>query len=385
MEFLKKGTIISFGNSTAIIDCSEPLGRGSTCVAYKCRVKYQDSTQEYALLKAFLPRNFDYEFFGDGYSHVLPAQLEKLKSEYNKYIESLQESRSLLLNLTENKGFLKNYCVIPPAIVQNKSTEKTNFYFDEEKFCAFVLYPYDSEDIESNLSQISLEDKIDLLAKICLILKEFHNNGFILTDLNPHNFLFEKDEIGFRLKLFDFDSVKKLKGGKSVSNKTGTRFYSAPEVIQNTISQINFQSDYYSIGALLSLFVFGNNLDTVFPDKDTYRFLAHLNQNVEKMISLETLEILNSSELIDISIGMWNKFKEIIQHTITLKSKHRYKFIDDLYNDLIILKEIYQNKGVHPEVMLDNAKNIATEFKNELKDFDEGLLCDCVVVDDETE
>lgn len=61
MEFLK-GTIISFVNSTAIIDCSEPLGRGSTCVAYKCRVKYQDSTQEYALLKAFLPRNFDYEF-----------------------------------------------------------------------------------------------------------------------------------------------------------------------------------------------------------------------------------------------------------------------------------------------------------------------------------
>lgn len=385
MEFLKKGTIISFGNSTAIIDCSEPLGRGSTCVAYKCRVKYQDSTQEYALLKAFLPRNFDYEFFGDGYSHVLPAQLEKLKSEYNKYIESLQESRSLLLNLTENKGFLKNYCVIPPAIIQNKSTEKTNFYFDEEKFCAFVLYPYDSADIESNLSQISLEDKIDLLAKICLILKEFHNNGFILTDLNPHNFLFEKDEIGFRLKLFDFDSVKKLKDGKSVSNKTGTRFYSAPEVIQNTISQINFQSDYYSIGALLSLFVFGDNLDTVFPDKDTYCFIAHLNQNVEKMISFETFEFLNSSEPVEFSSGMWNKFKDIIRKTITLKSKRRYKCIDDLYNDLIILKEIYQNKGVHPEVMLDNAQNIAKEFAGELKDFDEDLLCDCVVVDDETE
>lgn len=78
-------------------------------------------------------------------------------------------------------------------------------------------------------------------------------------------------------------------------------------------------------------------------------------------------------------------FQEIIQRTITLKSKHRYKFIDDLYNDLIILKEIYQNKGVHPEVMLDNAQNIAKEFAGELKGFDEDLLCDCVVVDDETE
>ena len=47
--------------------------------------------------------------------------------------------------------------------------------------------------------------------------------------------------------------------------------------------------------------------------------------------------------------------------------------------------EIYQNKGVQPEVMLDNAQNIAKEFAGELNGFDEGLLCDCVVVDDETE
>lgn len=63
-------------------------------------------------------------------------------------------------------------------------------------------------------------------------------------DIKPENILYSNDDQNY--KIGDFGFAKRI-GDKS-EKITGTPGYIAPEVIQNTASEINIYSDVYSLG-----------------------------------------------------------------------------------------------------------------------------------------
>lgn len=71
-------------------------------------------------------------------------------------------------------------------------------------------------------------------------------------DLKPENLLI--DGTDGSIKLIDFGISIKLEPGKSLSNRMGTPFYMAPEVIVGSYDQ---KCDIWSCGVILYIFLSG--------------------------------------------------------------------------------------------------------------------------------
>ena len=191
------------------------------------------------------------------------------------------------------------------------------------------------------------------------------------------------------IKFFDFDSFVYLDGNSLMiddgnSIPCGTFPFEAPEISgayreYRIYDDVGARSDIYSLGVILYNFIIFDVINEYKEFKDKEEFYSHINSENDFLVG-------NGQNIL--TDGFIEKLFSILNKACYRYYNQRYEdegYAKGLLTDVENLLEIYQNKGVHPEVMLDNAKTIATEFKNELKDFDESLLCDCVVVDDETE
>lgn len=383
-----KGRIFKFQDNRTVY-VGDVLGTGATCVSYVCTIKYSDGNTESAVLKEFLPYGFDTEPYGDGYIRVLPAQSDEFRVNFLEYLQSIKDIRMVLNEI--NEECLKRYYIVPPDLNEQVNCFNNNmleykaenynsiFIFNEKKhiFCGITLYPFDSRDMSKNISKYSIDERIDVIAKLCLIIDNFHRHNIILVDIKPDNFLYEKDEIGFCLKLFDFDSIVRLdERGKPVkgSRFKGTPGFSAPEILKpkiwNTISR---RSDIYSLGSLLLHFVMFESLSDVCRIKLNFVASYFTEQAFKKLIvSNENTRKLLKKEPIPITIGFWQKFRQIVLKAMNNTPTQRYKeqngqsAMKNLYNDLVSLMEIYKNRGIHPEVMLNMANKLAKLDKIEI-------------------
>ncbi len=399
------GCKIDFSDNRTV-EILEGLGIGASSTGYKCEIAYSDGTHDNVILKEFLPKGFDFKVSRDNYLRALPAQTNEFKVKYNAYIRNLNEIRAVLKAIETTS--LKRYYVEPPyldkkGIDKDGKYESVNhdsfFKFNEKNniFCGLTLYPFDSSDISNKICCYSIKERIDILSKLCLIIDKFHENNIILADLKPENFLYDKDDIGgFCLKLFDFDSILKIdQNGKLLPNQkpTGTPYFSAPE-IRCCSSSIGKKSDVYSIGALLLYFVMKECFDDFInlSKEFTKRELKHIKdifieENYNKLVKYNkaNLEWLNK-DYHPITIGFWNKFKSIVLKAMDANTTRRYGNnektpMKSIYEELVVLMGIYENKGVHPEVMLDKAIEVAQNIK--IGDIDEDLFTSIKEVNEE--
>ena len=91
-----------------------------------------------------------------------------------------------------------------------------------------------------------LEDKLELLAQAAQGVAAVHAAGFIHHDINPRNFLVNRDG---QVKLIDFGlTVPNTAAFRRPGNRTGTLNYMAPELCRR--EQIDDRIDVFAFGAV---------------------------------------------------------------------------------------------------------------------------------------
>lgn len=380
---------IEFSNNR-IIKVIEEIGRGNSSIAYKCEIYKEENLEARGLLKEYVPNNYGFDgkisenkfYFTKKVnerfiSRYLPAQKEQFVSQYNSYLNKIKETRNLLNQLKLEDDSISKYIV--PVPDENDCL----FNLDDEKntYVAVQLFPFDAIDVDKKIKNISISSKLEMLEKLSLVVDRFHKQKFLITDLKPENFLYINDGITSTIKLFDFDSILELndKYDLDITKEQrimGTAFFSAPQVLRGE-PFLNRSCDVYSIGAMLLYLVCFDIFSEIVPSiknfgaKDLLRLKEKLNLQTFNML----LEATNDSK---ITHGFWNKFVNIVIKCMNPSQERRYdKNKDDspmqqLSMELRVLKEIYENKGVHPEVMLNNAIILAETYKK--NDFDECLF-----------
>jgi serine/threonine protein kinase len=100
--------------------------------------------------------------------------------------------------------------------------------------------------VRENRSARTLEDKLEILAQAAEGLAAVHKAGFIHHDINPRNFLLNREGT---VKLIDFGlTVPNTPAFRKPGNRTGALHYMAPELIRR--ESTDERIDTFAFGAL---------------------------------------------------------------------------------------------------------------------------------------
>lgn len=399
------GLKISYRNDE-MISITEFLGRGASCSSYKgYHLDSEGNRKNIVIIKEFTPNkeeyNFDINVSGEPISPIeiqnevfkhryLPANAIEFKKVFDNFFNRQAQVQSMVNNILNSDT--KNRYLRYNIVSLNEQDIIKEFDAGSNTYRGLLIYNYDSKDFGNGVKDLTVIERLEAFLCLCSVVNAFHKANIALIDIKPENFIYisEKDASPMTyLKFFDFDSFiylneKSLMIDDCSSIPCGTFPFEAPELAgtyreYRIYDDVGARSDIYSLGVILYNFIIYDVINEYkeFKDKDEFGLL----------INSENDFLAGNGQNI-LTDGFTKKLFSILNKACYRYYNQRYEnngYAKGLLTDVENLLEIYQNKGVHPEVMLDNAKNIATEFKNELKDFDEGLLCDCVVVDDETE
>lgn len=387
-----EGLKIKYKNDETIL-ITESLGKGARCYTYKgYHLGANGEKKNIVIVKEFSPNLENYEYGlpimvkDDVFLYrYLPVQRDEIKQEFENFFKNEERIQnilnSILVSDTSDRFLQYNLVMLNGNDIIKEFNDQDNTYR------GFLIYNYDSKDFGKSISSLTITERLKAFLYLCNVVNAFHRAHIGLMDLKPENFIYisEKDNSPMSyLKFFDFDSFVALNDSLVIDNRNvrpnGTEPFVAPELKRPNYlylpEEVGARTDVYSLGTILYNFMICDVINEYKEfDKEEYGSLLEKENNYLKAYA-------------KFSNGFIKKLSLILEEACWKTYKHRYEnngYAKGLLTDVENLLEIYQNKGVHPEVMLDNAKNIATEFNNELKDFDEGLLCDCVVVDDETE
>ena len=82
-----------------------------------------------------------------------------------------------------------------------------------------------------------------------------HSHNIVHRDLKPENILFDKKDQDATLKIIDFGTAEVFDPGQKLTEKSGTPFYIAPEVVRRGY---NTKCDLWSAGVILYILLCGS-------------------------------------------------------------------------------------------------------------------------------
>lgn len=379
-----EGLKIKFPNNRIVEDIKMLSNKGATCTTYTGKIVSTDAKGqqhfETCLIKEFAPSSIarlnevinEDEFY---VSRVLPAQREKFRKRYDTFIKTMDKIHWIIKDAIEKDRTLQNYIVNVP------DASNRVFECEESKgqYKGLMLFPYESSDADEKIKSLSIPQRLTMLEMLCKVVEKFNQQNIILVDLKPDNFIYYNDGINNYMRLFDFDSAVIIDEDHSSDAYivNGTPFFSSPMVLGITCEMPDATVDTYSIASMLLYFICINVFEEREIDMKNFGPMG-----LEEMLSNETFEYLkdcySSVENKDdggFTIGFWNKFVSIIykyrDQSMLNRLPKTEKAVVSLGDQIKVLREIYENKGVHPEVMLNNALRKTFNDKIESE-----LLCD---------
>lgn len=380
------------------------LGEGNSCVTYFA--KNNDKVNSNVLLKEFVPvineeigRNAYLLLKDDNkFYRVLPSLRDEFNEKYDAFLKNNNRITELLRSVSENAApdsedaKIYRYIALPDFVSKYPNGNDLKTTLDNDNKYSYILcYNYDSRDLDKKLADLSIIDKLRIVKQLCFVIGKFHKNNIIIADLKPENFLYDMDGEFPVLKLFDFDSAlivddHGLLDLNELQSPKGSPFFSAPEVIKKITSSIGIHSDIYSLGAILFyLLLFGNEkFMDLYNHSNPYLELHNLDPD-EMDLLLDELRINDSR----VTTGFINRLKNVLKKCLTSEYDFYERYRKDesntaterLEKEIQILMEIYENKGIHPEVILDHAIKQAEEFSKSFT-IDEDLLAEVEIIED---
>lgn len=367
------------------------IGRGAYNTVFFGKYEKGTSVSKACILKYFLPIKF---FDGNeqtDFSYNLTVSeeqnsliIEKIElgifSQYNYYIQMIKEYRisnekmiSLLVSDEVNSFIPKPY---EEGIFNFKIDE--NLINIDITNC-FMLFAYDSQfSLKKYIENCdSVTKRLKILKSIINIIGVlYYKKSLLMLDIKLDNYIYKGNESveNREFKIIDWDSIIELDESKKVS--TSIKIHSSEgfrpdEVDCFDVDDIGIKSSIFMLGACL--------YQTVFMPLIKQDQLYPLPRAGADMVSIRYDErISNAFDALKLNSGFQMKFFEIMDKCYTQDCDSRYSADDNkteikkLSDDVQILIEIYENRGVHPEVMLNKAMGIAKDIMP--KDIDENLF-----------
>ena len=216
-------------------------------------------------------------------------------------------------------------------------------------------------DSECNVSsETRIKKAVQIIDSFLTVLVKLHeftgeNNefqGLVHRDINPDNILWAEndDQTGVAFPI-DFSCCSE-KDGNNSDCKSFSPGYSHPYLTDASI-----QVDLYGAAAVLVFLTKGSEI------YDMYEAL-NLPDLTNEWIIWEIIETL------DIPKGVKRKLGKTIQKATTLDENEQYSSAYEMREDIKMLLEIIDRKGMHPEVLFDASKE---EFKKQCRD--QGVFC----------
>lgn len=379
-----------FKNGYVLVD-DAPLGEGASFVSYR-GILFNDTfsegknviLKEYAPTKSFnqkyetsdrierLENTTDEEIVC---KEILPANKEKFLRQFQNLnailsnVKELQKNKAIrddIVDCYDEDIQLFDEALKPVTsldVYDPASVSKVKYYR------GLSIYYDDDFTPDGVLRDIfGIEDVLRILTEISMIIKRLHTEGFLHRDIKINNFLYKKKSDSFTVKMFDTDSIV---FANKVSGICTSAPYSPSEAYRGEYYP---QTDIYMLGATLFMMLLGEDskkfIRLSYDDisGEQYRYICY-----EDLFSESNIDIL--IDKYQCTEGFLKRLRKIFSKSLANAYRDRYNCVDGFIEDLKILLDIYNHKGVHPEVILNSANEMA-ESPDFLKEYDENLLCE---------
>ena len=162
--------------------------------------------------------------------------LKILNKQYPTHVELLKfKCEFELLNLLKNEGVIEVYRLIE---INNSP--------------AIIMEDIHGQSLESilNSGNINFDDFLPLAIKISGILANIHKHNIIHKDINPSNFIWNKEKNILRIIDFGISTElpREITSIKNLNILEGTLPYISPEQTGRMNRSIEYRTDFYSLG-----------------------------------------------------------------------------------------------------------------------------------------
>ena len=317
----------------------------------------------------------------------------------DKEIFAMKRVKLSKLNTKEREHAVNEIRILYSLNNKNIIGYEEAFYDDESETLNIIMEYADDGDLETKIKELSKkklffdENTIwNILIQILFGLKYLHDNKIIHRDLKSANIFLTKNGI---VKIGDLNVSKVLNQNKMAQTKTGTPYYSAPEIWEN--KSYDNKIDIWSVGCIiyemcclvcpfrstsilkLALLI---NKGEYKPIPDIYS--DNLSNIISKMIIVNPTKRFNCDKLLKIPFlvekinnnQLMNVEKEKKAILIsTIKLPMRISNINnilpqkkDKYEEEMLMNDLFETKKLTSSISLVNEdKNNNIQNENELK------------------
>jgi len=250
----------------------------------------------------------------------------KILKKAQQDLKSLQEEVEILSKLSH------------PNIMQlyEVYNDKTNFYIVTE-FCQGG----DLFDAISKKGNFNEKEASKIMKQVLSAITYSHQNNIVHRDLKPENILLEDKGSDSIIKIIDWGCAKNFNKNEKLTNKDGTPYYIAPEVLEGNYDE---KCDIWSCGVILYIMLCG------YPPFD--------GESEE-----EILEKVKKGSF-DFPKEEWKNISkdaiDLIQKMLTFESNKRISALDCLSHNWFIKNK---NKGISDKKTAKNIINNMKKFK----------------------
>ncbi|CAD8150298.1 unnamed protein product [Paramecium pentaurelia] len=129
--------------------------------------------------------------------------------------------------------------------------------YEDEQYVYIITEYLSGGELFEKINEIDHFDETiaaGYMRKILEAVNYCHNKNVVHRDLKPENIIFESRKTNSSLKIIDFGTAKELLESKKLSQRIGTPYYIAPEVISK---QYDKKCDVWSCGVILFIMLCG--------------------------------------------------------------------------------------------------------------------------------
>ena len=294
---LNIGSVIKMSDDINIEIVSE-VGRGANCIVYGAVYNDSIGVKHNVRLKECYPAYFLLSRADDNSLSISVEKENEFEGIKEKFIQSYRKN----VEIKQTLGLI-NSTVNPAEIIRKNNT-------------VYILMTLDEGEDYAKYNDKSLKEVFTHIKSLALIIKKYHEQGYLHLDIKPEN-IFILPESAEHILLFDFDSLmvadELVNGGQN--GLSFSKGFSAPEQIQGNIRKMGFHTDIYSIGAVLFYKMFGRTAeisDCRISSKYDYDKMQFASEKYQPAIYREITVFLKNT-LSTATASRWHEITPVIE------------------------------------------------------------------------